>query len=65
MKDWLTKVLYLGPLDSWKTILAFILPIMTKYVPGFPVLDLGHGITADQVLLALAALKKVLEKFKK
>lgn len=62
---WITKVIDLGPLSGYKTILAALLMLAAKTVPGFPVIDLGGGVTPDQILLSLAALKKLLEKFKK
>lgn len=61
---WLNKLINLGPLDGYKTILAAFLSLLAQYVPGFPTLELGHGITAAQILLVLAAFKKLLEKFK-
>lgn len=59
----LWKVIGLGPLAGWKTILATILLFLPKIIPGFPVLDITNGIDAGQIFLALAALQKVLEKF--
>lgn len=63
--NFLKKLINLGPLDGWKTILGTALMLLAQFVPGFPVLDLSHGITGAEMLLVLAALKKLLEKFKK
>lgn len=57
------KIIGLGPLAGWKTILAAVLLFLPKVVPGFPELDIANGIDAGQIFLALAALQKVLEKF--
>jgi hypothetical protein len=62
---WITKLIDLGPLSGYKTILAALLMLAPRAIPGFPVIDLGNGVTPDQILLCLAALKKLLEKFKK
>ena len=59
----LWKIIGLGPLAGWKTILAAILLFLPKIIPGFPELDIANGIDASQIFLALAALQKVLEKF--
>lgn len=63
--SWLNKLINLGPLNGYKTILAALLVVAGRMIPGFPVIDLGQGVTPDQVLLVLAALKKLLEKFKR
>ena len=64
MKDWIRKLIGLGPLDGYKTIIGTFLLMLPQYVPGFPVLNLSNGITAAQILLIFASLKKVLEKLK-
>lgn len=63
--NWLTKLIGLGPLKGWKTILAALLTMLAKFIPGFPIVDIYAGVTPDQILLVLAALQKLLEKFKK
>ena len=63
--SWVNKLINLGPLNGWKTVLAAALYNLAKYVPGFPVIDLGQGVTPDQALLILAAVKKLLEKLRR
>lgn len=61
----LQKILGLGPLNGYKTIIAAALTVLAKYIPGFPSLDILDGVSAQEIFLALAALQKLLEKFKK
>lgn len=61
----LEKLFNLGPLKGYKTILAALLMLLAKFVPGFPVIDLAAGITPDQLLLILAAVSKLYEKYKR
>lgn len=66
MGNFLKKLVDLGGfLSGWKTIAAFVLVELARYVPGFPQLDIAAGIAPQDILLALAALKKFLERFSK
>lgn len=62
---WIEKLIGLGPLKGWKTILAASLALLAKFIPGFPVIDIYAGLTPEQILLVLAALEKLLQKVKK
>ncbi|OQB10423.1 MAG: hypothetical protein BWY21_00344 [Parcubacteria group bacterium ADurb.Bin216] len=62
---WLEKLIGLGPLKGYKTILAALLMMLARLIPGFPVIDIYAGVTPDQILLILAAIEKLLQKVKK
>lgn len=62
---WLGKLIGLGPLKGWKTVLAALLMLLAKFIPGFPIVDIYAGVTPEQILLVLAAIQKLLEKVKK
>ena len=52
-----------GPLDGWKSYLGFLLYVASKTIPGFPLIDLGQGITPEMALMLWGILDKYLKQF--
>lgn len=54
-----------GPLNGYKTYLGGLLWLLTQLVPGFPVIEIADGLSADELLVIYGALHKLIKKLKK
>jgi hypothetical protein len=52
-------------LDGYKKYLGILLYLAAKFIPGFPVIDITSGVTADQALLIWGVVSDLYHKFGK
>jgi hypothetical protein len=59
------KLLHGAFLDGYKKYIGIFLYLATKFIPGFPVIDVSEGITADQAILIWGVISDLYKKVKK
>lgn len=59
------KLLHGSVLDGYKKYIGILLYLATKFIPGFPVIDIAEGVTADQAIMIWGIVSDLYKKVKK
>jgi hypothetical protein len=58
-------ILHGSVLDGYKKYIGILLYLAAKFIPGFPVIDISGGITADQAIMIWGVISDMYKKIKK